>query len=201
MSKVLLRAAITGLALSAALVGTASGNAAQPAAASTLGASSRASANCLYFTQMATIAKQAAQSQFSDVRLLEGRPVIPQGWHASSAVWVPSWTFILSGRDQEGQATIFVTVSTMGTIDATQIVRSPFLGDMEVSLPIAMEPWQAELALRMAGYTSPYSTLVLRRPLSPPFPPNALFIFGVDTPQGRQFVSVDTVTYEVKPLT
>jgi hypothetical protein len=69
----------------------------------------------------------------------------------------------------------------------------PWMGDMDLPWPVAMNLEEAESALREAGFGSEYKTVTLRRPVYPGMT-EPYFIFG--TPN-QGFVFVGTVTRKV----
>lgn len=76
------------------------------------------------------------------------------------------------------------------------LIPEPWLEDVVIQWPIAMDLPQANKLKEEAGYTNPYGAVTLRNPLGPTLG-NPYFIFGGNPAEA--YIFVDTVTGKVHP--
>ncbi|WP_189055991.1 hypothetical protein [Longimycelium tulufanense] len=147
----------------------------------------------LAFSQLTSTVTERVHAQYPGASLLEVRAKTPGGGVQS----ISTWNFVYTAVKDNRQVTVLVDASVGGEVQPFTVVPHPWLGDRVLTMPIGMEPQQADKLLKKAGYTAPYKSVVLRHPLTWPVIENPLFIFN---PGADGFVGVDVKTGEVKPL-
>lgn len=121
--------------------------------------------------------------------LLEANPVL-----SSVVTELPEWAGLRAVLRVDGGTVVAEQTELWG--DPRMEFRAiPWMGDMDLPWPVAMDLEEAESALRDAGFGSEYRTVTLRRPVYPGMT-EPYFIFG--TP-AHGFVFVGTVTRRVFP--
>lgn len=121
--------------------------------------------------------------------LLEANPVL-----SSIVTELPEWVGLRAVLRVNGGTVVAEQTDLWG--DPRMDFRAiPWMGDMDLPWPVAMDLEQAESALRDAGFGSEYRTVTLRRPVYPGMT-EPYFIFGTPT---RGFIFVGTVTRKVFP--
>jgi hypothetical protein len=119
--------------------------------------------------------------------LLESYPLL-----SSTVTGLPDATGLRAVLRVNG-GTVIVEQANPWSDPQTDFRAMPWMGDMDLPWPVAMNLEEAESALRDAGYGSEYRTVTLRRPVYPGMT-EPYFIFG--TP-GHGFVFVGTTTRKV----
>ena len=121
--------------------------------------------------------------------LLEANPVL-----SSIVTELPEWSGLRAVLRVNGGTVVAEQTDLWG--DPRMDFRAiPWMGDMDLPWPVAMDLEEAESALRDAGFGSEYRTVTLRRPVYPGMT-EPYFIFGTPT---RGFIFVGTVTRKVFP--
>jgi hypothetical protein len=93
-----------------------------------------------------------------------------------------------------GNTTVIIKSTVWGEFAPPVLYNEPWLEDVVIKWPVAMDLPQANALKEKAGYSSPYTTVTLRNPLGPKLG-NPLFIFGAGA--GQPYIFVDTVTGQV----
>jgi hypothetical protein len=90
-----------------------------------------------------------------------------------------------------------VTIESIGYSEfgEPKVIPVPFLGDLVVEWPVRMDLSEANKLKEEAGFSKPYTRVILRNPLGPK-ETNPFFIFNV-AGESSCYILVDTVTSEV----
>lgn len=91
-------------------------------------------------------------------------------------------------------STVIIKSTGYGEFGPSQLIPEPWLEDVVIAWPVAMDLDQANQLKMAAGYTDPYGAVTLRNPLGPKLG-NPYFIFS--TSQSGVYIFVDTVTGQV----
>jgi len=88
-------------------------------------------------------------------------------------------------------STVIIKETGYGEFGEPELIPHPWLEDIVIQWPVAMDLDKANGLKEAAGYTDPHGAVTLRNPLGPT-KSNPYFIFGGNP--GKPYIFVDTVT-------
>lgn len=144
----------------------------------------------LSFDGRVNIAVRIVTEQYPQARLYEADGTASQG-PTTDPAQIDQVRVVFQNVDN---STVIIKSTGYGEFGPARLIPEPWLEDVVIAWPVAMDLPQACKLKAEAGYTDPFATVTLRNPLGPKLS-NPYFIFN--TSQPGLYVFVDTVTGQV----